>query len=69
MTYKIVRKYFRKFFLDNIDDEVIETGLSLEEAQAHCSDPETSSRTCKSRDNIALTEKYGPWFNAYYEEE
>ena len=39
-TYKIVRKFFKG------EDEVIETGLTLEEAQEHCQDPETSSKTC-----------------------
>lgn len=34
-TYKIIR------FRQNGDNEVIRTGLTLEEAQAHCRDPET----------------------------
>jgi hypothetical protein len=35
-TFKIVRFRFQG------DNEVIETGLTLEEAQSHCEDPETS---------------------------
>jgi hypothetical protein len=35
-TYSIVRFRFKG------DSEVIETGLTLEEAQEHCNDPSTS---------------------------
>lgn len=64
-TYKIIRFYANM----NIEKEVIVTGLSLKEAQAHCNDPETSSRTCKGRMGRALTEKYGSWFDGYTEED
>jgi hypothetical protein len=37
-TYKIVRDYHPS--LDR-ESEVIDTGLTLAEAQAHCSDPST----------------------------
>jgi len=37
-TYKIVRFYYPDL---NRENEVIETGLSLEEAQAHCQDETT----------------------------
>ena len=62
-TYKIVRRYFRGH-----ERKVIETGLTLEEAQAHCQDPETSSKTCTTLANIQHTEDYGPWFDGYDEE-
>lgn len=39
MTYKIVRF----FFSDEVGPKVLERGLTLEEAQARCNDPETSS--------------------------
>jgi hypothetical protein len=61
-TYKIVRH-----FADGHREE-IETGLSLEEAQAHCKDPETSSRTAVSPVAVALTKERGPWFDGYDEE-
>jgi len=63
-TYKIVR------FYQNINHpkEVLETGLSFEEAQEHCNDPETSSSTCEKPENIARTEEMGDWFDGYYEE-
>jgi|SRR5665213_953440 len=61
-TYKILRKAFDR------DDELIESGLSLQDAQAHCSNPETSSRTCTSDWGHLLTEKIGAWFDAYEED-
>ena len=63
MKYKIVRHY--QFG----EGEVLETGLTLEEAQAHCNDPETSSKTCTKAENIRRTELHGPWFDGYYREE
>jgi hypothetical protein len=39
MTYQIVR------FTFNAPREVLQTGLTLEEAQAHCSNPATSGET------------------------
>jgi hypothetical protein len=56
-TYKIVRM----FFDDNRDSEVIDTGLTLTQAQKHCRDPETSSKTCSEN-------PYGDgvkWFDGY----
>jgi hypothetical protein len=61
-TYKIVRHFFKQ------ENEVIKTGLTLEEAQEHCSDPETSSRTCTKRAGLRRTEERGPWFDGYAEE-
>lgn len=61
-TYKIVRFYFRG------KKHTIERGLTLEEAQAHCNDPETSSRTCKKAENVRRTTTLGPWFDGYTEE-
>jgi len=58
--YKIMR-YFK-----NGNEEVIKTGLTLEEAQEHCNDPETSSRTAKNADDY--TEQHGEWFDGYDEE-
>ncbi len=64
MTYKIIRK-----FANNSDlNEEIATGLTLKEAQAHCRDPETSSRTCTDAFLNAQTNACGPWFDAYEEE-
>lgn len=64
-TYKIVRGYFHG---GRRGRRVIRTGLTLEEAQHHCSDPETSSRTCKKSANVRRTAQRGDWFDGYTEE-
>ena len=61
-TYQIIRKFA------NGDSKTITTGLTLEEAQEHCSDPETSSRTCTSAEGRELTSVAGAWMDCYYEE-
>lgn len=62
-TYKIVR-----MFANSWARPVIETGLTLEEAKAHCQDPQTSSRTATAAWAVALTTKSGPWFDGFEEE-
>lgn len=63
-TYKIVR-----FYQDStIASHTIMEGLTLDEAQEHCRDPETSSRTCKHPDNVNRTIILGDWFDGYTEE-
>lgn len=61
-TYKIVRGYFKG------GRRVIERGLTLEEAQTHCRDPETSSQTATSYAARKRTEQRGPWFDGYERE-
>ena len=63
MLYKIVRMYFN----DNYRRRTIKQGLTLEEAQAWCKDPETSSSTCTEKKGLKRTEKYGQWFDGYEE--
>lgn len=63
-TYKIVRMYFR----DTRKNRTIKTGLTLDEAQAHCKHPETSSSTAKLPKQTARTRSSGPWFDGYEEE-
>ena len=60
MCYKIVRMYFRG------GRRTIEKGLTLEEAQKHCNDPQTSSKTAVGRD--AYTRRVGPWMDGYERE-
>jgi hypothetical protein len=60
--YKIVR------FYKESAREAIQTGLTLEEAQAHCKDPETSSSTATSDEARKRTATYGAWFDGYEEE-
>ena len=64
MSYKIVRM----FFDDDIPTKTIKTGLTLEEAQSHCQDEETSSSTCEGVEGVERTEKYGKWFDGYEDE-
>ena len=60
--YKIVRFYFKG------GKRTINTGLTLEQAQAHCNDPETSSSTCEKSVNKQRTRRMGKWFDGYTEE-
>ena len=61
MSYYIVRHYQRG------GNRVIKRGLSLEDAQRHCEDPETSSATAKRPENVRRTKLRGPWFDGYSE--
>jgi hypothetical protein len=60
--YRIVRMY-----LNDYPSRTIKKGLTLEEAQAHCRDPETSSSTCKKPRNVRRTQRKGPWFDGWTE--
>ena len=62
-TYRVTRR-----FGEDHPEQIVEEGLSLEEARKICRDPESSSQSCQDPDNIRLTELYGPWFNGYSEE-
>lgn len=58
-NYRIVRHFAsgqKRTILDR---------LSLEEARAHCKDPNSSSKTCTDKVGKARTRKSGPWFDAY----
>ena len=61
-TYCVTRHFMKG------DKEVILSGITLEEAQEHCKDPETSSSTCTTYEMRTLTEERGPWFDGYDEE-
>lgn len=62
--YKIIRSFRDQ---DGISP-MVRRGLTLEQAQAHCKDPETHSATCTTDVGRALTESAGPWFDCYEEE-
>lgn len=64
-TYRVVRMYFDS---QKFPKKTIKRGLTLEEAQEWCSDPETSSRTCQGRAGLKRTLTCGPWFDGYEEE-
>jgi len=61
--YKVQRIYFNKpgYFRTIIER------CTLEEAQRHCSDPETSSSTATSKSARATTRRMGPWLDSYTE--
>lgn len=63
-TYKIVRFYQR----DTKPNRVITRGLTLEQAQAHCSSPETSSKTATGWAEKLEAKANGPWFDGYERE-
>jgi hypothetical protein len=60
--YKIVRYYAKG------GKRVIERGVTLEQAQAHCSDPQTNSKTCTSAVGRRRTQHMGEWFDGYQKE-
>lgn len=61
MTYfKVIRYYERSG-----KKKTIKRGLSEEEAQAHCRDSESSSRTCKFVAGERRTARLGPWIDRY----
>lgn len=63
MSYRIVRFYRTA----GIKRRTIMTGLTLEEAQAHCRDPQTSSSTCTNKTGKDRKSRVGDWFDAYEE--
>ena len=63
-TYKIQRLFFE----DSSARRTIKSGLTLEQAQAHCQDSETSSSTCTNSEGKRRTRERGQWFDSYTEE-
>lgn len=61
-TYKIVRHYMNR----HPNRRTIARGLTLEQAQAHCRDPETSSSKAVGAAARARTKRLGPWFDGYH---
>ena len=62
-TYRIIR-----FFAGKHNEDIGDGGLTLEEAQEHCSGSETESGTCTSPEGLERTAKHGSWFDGYTEE-
>ena len=63
--FRIVRRHYH----DSLEDRIVATGLTLEEAKAHCRNKDTSSKTATSPEAIAYTAEYGSWYDGYAEEE
>ena len=58
--------YVVRFYQNpTIHSRVLETGLTLAEAQAHCSDPESSSSTATGAKARRITRRVGEWFDGY----
>ena len=57
--YKILRHYYKG------GHRILKRGLSLEEAQVHCSDPESKSKTATSPQAKKVTKRSGPWYDKY----
>jgi hypothetical protein len=64
MTYRIVRHYMDS----RLKRKVLGTGLTLEEARAHCNDPQTASHTATTKAAAKHTDLKGPWFDGYEKE-
>lgn len=64
MSFRIVRRYLD----ENYAPHTVRRGLTLEEAQAHCRNPETSSSTAKHTRAARITAERGPWFDGYEED-
>ena len=58
---KIIRFYSNP----SIPNRTVQTGLTLEQAQHHCSDPNSSYKTCTTKTGRARTKANGPWFDGY----
>jgi hypothetical protein len=58
-SYDIVRMFQKG------GKRIVKRGLTLQEAQAHCKDPETSSSTCTTKAGRDRTKRMGPWFDGY----
>jgi len=56
-TFKIIR-----YFADGNKD-IIKTGLTKDQAQVHCNNPETASKTATNMDEY--TQEHGEWFDGY----
>lgn len=60
--------YVKRVYQMDHPSRVLKEGLTLEEAQTHCKDPETSSRTCTEEASKKHTEQYGAWYDVYEKE-
>lgn len=59
----------KRFYADlRVGSDVVETGLSFQEARDYCDNPETSWKTCTSPEGEERTRKFGPWFCGFDQE-
>lgn len=64
-TYMVIRWYSDS----DIRARLIKSGLTMEEAKAHCLDPETNSVTCTSKEGQKETFTYGSWADIWTEDD
>lgn len=64
--YKIIRFYYNS--PSGTRRRVVARNLTLEEAQEHCRDKETSSSTATKAAGKRRTKVHGPWFDGYEEQ-
>lgn len=64
-AYMIIRFYKDD---EELNRSKVIGGLTLEQAQAHCKDPESSSSTATGPEAVARTSAFGDWFDGYEEE-
>lgn len=73
--FRVIRHYYKKDPKNPngpmiTKQRVIKTGLTLDEARAHCHDPETCSDTCRSPASRGVTRRWrGHWFDSYSSED
>ena len=63
--YKIIRFYYGNGYSSWSNSRIIKRGLTLEQAQTHCQDKETSSSTCTLYEGRKRTQTLGKWFDGY----
>ena len=63
--YRIVRFYRDRQPPYHQQRRGMPSGLTLEQAQEHCKDLNTSSSTAWKTSALARTRRYGPWFDGY----
>ena len=63
MPYQIVRFYQDPAKLT----EIVGVVQTLEKAQGHCNDPQTSSQTATDPEALERTREFGEWFDGYRE--
>lgn len=64
--YRVVRCYFNQQ-PNGSHRRVIKRGLTLEAAQEHCRDPETSSSSARGSVARRRTARMGAWFDGFEE--
>lgn len=63
LRYNVDRVYFRR----PGHRRRILSNVTLEQAQVHCKDLNTSSSTAWKTSAVNRTKRYGPWFDSYTE--